>query len=66
MHQEPARRRSARPETGHRSASICHLGNIGYHLGRKLTWDPAKEMFVDDEAANKELTREPRAKWKLV
>ncbi len=54
------------PETGNRSATICHLGNIGYHLGRKLKWDPAKELFVDDEKANKELTREPRAKWKVV
>jgi predicted dehydrogenase len=53
-------------ETGNRSATICHLGNIGYRLGRKLKWDPAKELFVDDAAANKELTREPRTKWKVV
>jgi predicted dehydrogenase len=52
-------------EVGHRSATVCHLGNIGYRLGRKLRWDPAKEVFVGDEAANKELTREPRAKWKV-
>lgn len=52
-------------ETGHRSATICHLGNIGYRLGRKLAWDPAKEQFVNDDAANKELSREPRAKWKV-
>ncbi len=52
-------------ETGHRSASICHLGNIGYRLNRKLKWDAAKETFLDDVAANKELSREPRAKWKL-
>ncbi|MBA4067210.1 MAG: gfo/Idh/MocA family oxidoreductase [Isosphaera sp.] len=52
-------------EVGHRSATICHLGNIGYRLGRKLRWDPAKEVFVGDEAANKELAREPRAKWKV-
>ncbi|MFO0824681.1 MAG: Gfo/Idh/MocA family oxidoreductase [Gemmataceae bacterium] len=52
-------------ETGHRSATICHLGNIGYRLGRKLTWDPAKELFADDEKANKELSREPRPKWKV-
>jgi len=52
-------------EIGHRSASICHLGNIGYRLGRKLKWDPAKEVFVDDSTANKELSRENRAKWKL-
>jgi predicted dehydrogenase len=52
-------------EVGHRSASICHLGNIGYRLGRKLRWDAAKEQFIDDAKANKELSREPRAKWKL-
>src|SRR5262249_11638188 len=52
-------------EVGHRSASICHLGNIGYRLGRKLTWDPVKEQFTSDAAANKELSREPRAKWKF-
>ncbi len=46
-------------ETGHRSASICHLGNIGYRLNRKLKWDAAKELFTDDAAANKELS--PRA-----
>lgn len=38
-------------ETGHRSASVCHLGNIGYRLGRELTWDPAKEVFSGDEEA---------------
>jgi predicted dehydrogenase len=53
-------------EVGHRSATVCHLGNIGYKLRRKLKWDPKAERFVGDEAANKELTREPRAKWKLV
>jgi predicted dehydrogenase len=53
-------------ETGSRSATICHLGNIGYWLGRKLKWDPEKEQFVDDEKANKLLHREARAKWKVV
>jgi predicted dehydrogenase len=52
-------------ETGHRTATICHLGNIGYRLGRKLKWDPVKELFIDDEAANKHLSREPREKWKI-
>lgn len=51
-------------ETGHRSASICHLVNIGYRLHRKLKWDPAKEVFVGDAPANKELGRTPRDKWK--
>lgn len=52
-------------EIGHRSATICHLGNIGYRLKRKLKWDPVKEVFADDAKANAELTREPRAKWKI-
>lgn len=51
-------------ETGQRSATICHLGNIGYRLNRKLKWDPKKEKFVDDAKADKELARETRAKWK--
>ena len=53
-------------EIGHRSASICHLGNIGYRLARKLKWDPAKEDFVGDADASKELSREPRGEWAKV
>jgi predicted dehydrogenase len=50
-------------EVGHRSASICHLGNFGYRLKRKLTWDPAHERFVGDEEANQWLLRDPRPMW---
>lgn len=50
-------------ETGHRTSSICLLGNIGYRLGRKLKWDPVKEQFDGDEKANKELSREARGNW---
>jgi predicted dehydrogenase len=52
-------------EIGHRSATICHLAIIGYQLRRNLVWDPEKERFVDDEAANKLLSREMREPWKL-
>jgi predicted dehydrogenase len=52
-------------EVGHRSATVCHLGNIAYWVRRKLTWDPAKEQFVDDAEANKHVDRELRAPWKL-
>ena len=52
-------------EIGHRSASICHLGNIGYQVRRELTWDPKAEHFVNDKAANKLLSREMRGDWKL-
>jgi hypothetical protein len=51
-------------EVGHRSATVCHLGNIAIRAGRKITWDPAKEMIEGDEAA-KMLSRPYRAPWKL-
>ncbi|MFO0819982.1 MAG: Gfo/Idh/MocA family oxidoreductase [Pirellulales bacterium] len=53
-------------ETGHRSATICHLANIGYRLGRSLRWDPVLEKFEGDDEANQLLSREPRAKWKIA
>lgn len=53
-------------EVGHRSASICHLGNIGYRVGKPLEWDPVKETFTNNQEANKLLFREYRAPWKLA
>jgi len=47
-------------ETGHRSASLCHLGVIAIRLGRKLSWDPAGERFVGDAEANSYVARQMR------
>ena len=52
-------------EVGHRSATVCHLGNIAMLLKRPLRWDPAQEKFVGDEEANRMLTRPMRAPWHL-
>ena len=52
-------------ETGHRSATVCELGQIGYDLRRPLEWDPVKERFVNDDDANKLLSRPMRDPWKL-
>ena len=52
-------------EVGHRSASICHLGNIGYQLRRPLKWDPEKEQFIGDDEANKHVARPMREPWTL-
>jgi predicted dehydrogenase len=47
-------------ETGHRSASICHLGVISVRLKRKLNWDPKRERFVGDDEANSYVARTMR------
>ncbi len=52
-------------EVGCRSAAVCHLGNIAYLLNRPLKWDPDKEQFVGDEAANRLISRPYRAPWAL-
>lgn len=52
-------------ETGHRSATICHLGNIAMLTKRRLNWDPAAEKFVGDDAANRMTGRPARAPWKI-
>jgi hypothetical protein len=49
----------------HRSVSACHLANISLRLGRKLTWDAAKEEFVNDAEANAMLSRAPRASYEV-
>jgi predicted dehydrogenase len=50
-------------ETGHRSATVCHLANIAYELGRSLTWDPDAEQFPGDAQANRLLSRARREPW---
>jgi hypothetical protein len=52
-------------EIGHRSATICNIGNIAMRLGRKLAWDPAAERFTSDDEANTMLGRTMRGDWKL-
>ncbi|MBN1803818.1 MAG: Gfo/Idh/MocA family oxidoreductase [Sedimentisphaerales bacterium] len=52
-------------ETGQRCFTIAHIGNISMILGRKLKWDPDTERFVDDEQANRMLSRAMRSPWRI-
>jgi hypothetical protein len=52
-------------ERAHRTASICHLANIGYWLNRPLKWDPVKEEFPGDEQANRLRDRARREPWTI-
>jgi predicted dehydrogenase len=52
-------------ETGCRSVTVCHLGNIAYKLGRPLKWNPEEEVFVGDDDANRLLSRSKRSPWHI-
>jgi predicted dehydrogenase len=52
-------------EEGHRSTSFAHLANIALQVRARLEWDPTKETFINNEAANQLLHYEYRKPWKL-
>ena len=49
--------------TAHLSSSLCHLGNIAIRTGRRLNFDPVKELVDGDEEANGLVGREYRKHW---
>ena len=57
------KRPNADVEEGHKSATMCHLGNISTRLGRSLKWDAAKEQIIGDPEANAMLSRPYRKPW---
>lgn len=52
-------------EYAHRTATVCHLGNICYMLNRKLKWDPEKEDFIGDAEASRLVDRPRRGPWQI-
>ena len=40
-------------EEGHISATLLHLGNVAYRLGRTLKFDPETETVIGDDEANR-------------
>ncbi len=52
-------------EVAHRSISACHVANINKRLNRPIKWDPVKEQCIDDEEANRLLSRAYREPWYL-
>lgn len=51
-------------EIGHRTATLCNLGNLAYILGRKLVWDGVRQEVVGDPQANRYLSVPQR--WPYV
>ncbi|HSA02325.1 MAG TPA: Gfo/Idh/MocA family oxidoreductase [Candidatus Paceibacterota bacterium] len=46
-----------------RSHIACFAAQLSWQLGRKLTLDPVKEEFIDDEEANRMRRRATREPW---
>lgn len=47
-------------ETAHEAASMAHLGNIAFHRGKVLDFDPQTNKFTNDSEANKMLGKQYR------
>ena len=61
-----SRKETAAPvEIAHRACSTCLLHHIAMKTKRRLHWDPAKEHFINDAAANAMLSRPQRAPYAL-
>lgn len=52
-------------ETGARSVTVCHLGNIAFWNKQDLKWDPKAEEFVEGAGNNAWLDVEKRGPWKV-
>jgi hypothetical protein len=52
-------------EIGHRTATVCNIGNIAYQVKRPLKWDPKKEKFKNDAEANALLGRSMLNEWAI-
>lgn len=52
-------------EVGHRTAALCHLGNLAMLLKRTIKWDPKKEEIVGDAEASRLLAPPLRTPWSL-
>ncbi|MBM3458734.1 MAG: Gfo/Idh/MocA family oxidoreductase [Armatimonadetes bacterium] len=50
---------------GHRSATVCHLGNIAVRTGKKLRWDPVGETILGDDPLTEWVRPAYRSPWTL-
>jgi predicted dehydrogenase len=44
---------------------ICHISDIAIRLEQKLKWDPKTERFVNNDPANRRLSRPMRSPWTM-
>jgi predicted dehydrogenase len=54
---------AANADVTRRGHIVSHVAAIGWRLGRKVRFDPVKEVFLDDVEANRMCSRARRAPW---
>jgi predicted dehydrogenase len=54
---------AANADVTRRGHIVSHVAAIGWRLGRKVRFDPVKEVFLDDAEANRMCSRARRAPW---
>ncbi len=60
------RRRFALDEQkGHRSCTLVNMGTCALRLNRDLRFDPEKQLFIDDDAANRLIDQPMRGGWQM-
>lgn len=52
-------------QNGHRSCTLVNMGLAALRVGRSLKFDPIKQVFIDDEGANRLIDQPMRAYWTL-
>lgn len=52
-------------ENGHRSCTIVNMGVVALRLGRNLKFDPVRQLFIDDDAANALVDQPMRGAWHM-
>ena len=50
----------------HRALSTCHLAGIAARLNRPITWDPVREMILNDPQAQKLIGRDYRKGFEIA
>jgi predicted dehydrogenase len=50
---------------GHRSCTLVNMGVVALRLSRDLTFDPVKQLFTNDEAANALIDQPMRGEWHI-
>ncbi|MBN1818600.1 MAG: Gfo/Idh/MocA family oxidoreductase [Sedimentisphaerales bacterium] len=59
------KRAGGNADAAHRGVCLMHLANIAIRVGRKIQYDPVREVIVGDEQANRLVNQPMRTPWHL-